>query len=234
MKKTLIITGGSKGIGKSIILKFLEAKYFVINISRTPCQLGEVYNIQADLTENDVELKIKRELDSLLKEKSSICLVHNAAYQVNDSVGAQEKYDLEKSLAVAITLPSLLNGMVIPYMEAGSSIIYIGSTLSVKAVKHAASYIISKHAVAGLMKATCQDLSDYPIHTCCICPGFTETEMLMSHLKNKPESLEFAKSKVGAKRLLRPDEIAEIVYFSSKNPALNGSMLQANLGQLET
>lgn len=231
MKKTLIITGGSKGIGKSIIEKFFNEQYEIVNIARSPNELKGIKNINADLSEEGVEKKIEEQIQQLLNEQQIICLVHNAATHYHDSVGTQEKSILNESITVSVVLPALLNNIIIPYMAAESSIIYIGSTLAEKAVKNAASYVICKHALVGLMRATCQDLSNYSLHTCCICPGFTETEMLREHVGN---NMDFAKNKVGAKRLIKPQEIAEIVYFSSKNQALNGAVIHANLGQLET
>ena len=225
----LIITGGSKGIGKSIVEKFLNEQYCVVNISRSA--MPHVDNIQADLSSSNSEEVITARLREILTEKSLIGLVHNVSAHFHDAIGRQTKTQLMEALNMGVIMPALLNNHVIPYMSPGSSIIYIGSTLSEKAVKNAATYVISKHAIAGMMKATCQDLSNDAIHTCCICPGFTETEMLREHLGN---NLDFAKHKVGAGRLIQPHEIAEIVYFASHHPTLNGSVIHANLGQLET
>lgn len=233
--KIAIITGGSQGIGKSIAAKFLAAHYTVINISRKPCPLNNVINITADLSEHAIEEKVKPQILAHLPQKAVICLVHNAAhYAWLDRVGEQTRAVLETSLAISVTFPALFNNIILPHMDAGSSIIYIGSTLSEKAVPNTASYSICKHAIAGLMKATCQDLSDRPLHTCCVCPGFTETDMLRQHIGNQAENIEFAKNKVGAKRLLQPEEIADVVYFTAQTPAINGAMIHANLGQLET
>ena len=69
------------------------------------------------------------------------------------------------------------------------SIIYIGSTLSEKGVANSCSYVTSKHAVVGLMRSTTQDLVGKGIHTACICPGFTDTEMLKNHVGGSKEIL---------------------------------------------
>eukprot|EP01043_Picozoa_sp_COSAG02_P056833 COSAG02_NODE_6801_length_3352_cov_170.007378_3_plen_92_part_00 len=52
---------------------------------------------------------------------------------------------------------------------------FVGSTLSEKAVANTASYVTAKHAMVGLMRATCQDLAAAaaPVHTALVCPGFT-------------------------------------------------------------
>ncbi len=103
-------------------------------------------------------------------------------------------------------------------MATGSSIIYIGSTLSEHAVKNAASYTISKHATVGMMRASCQDLADTGIHTACICPGFTNTQMIRNHLDNDEKLL-----------------TTVAIILSSGNDfisVINGSIIHANLGQI--
>jgi NAD(P)-dependent dehydrogenase (short-subunit alcohol dehydrogenase family) len=118
-------------------------------------------------------------------------------------------------------------------MSRGSAIIYVGSTLSEKAVPGSFSYVTSKHAVVGLMRSTCQDLIDTGIHTACICPGFTDTEMLQNIIKNDPTILEAIKAINGGGRLIKPEEIAQTIYFAANNPVINGAILHANLGQKE-
>lgn len=234
MKKIVIITGASKGIGYATASFFQQNNWRVINISRSPCFLKNITNIRADLSDPDIAETLVKELTLILGEKCRICLIHNAASHLNDTIMTQDPGKLSEALQVSITSPAIINKIVIPFMTKNSSIIYLGSTLSEKAISGAASYIIAKHAVVGMMRATCQDLALENIHTACICPGFTNTEMLQQHLSHDPLLLEFAKGKVGAKRLIEPDEIAELIYFSACNPIINGSVIHANLGQLET
>ena len=118
-------------------------------------------------------------------------------------------------------------------MSEGSAIIYVGSTLSEKAVPGAFSYVTSKHAVVGLMKATCQDLMDRGIHTACVCPGFTDTPMLRNHLNHDETIIEQIKTMNAQNRLIKPTEIASTIYFAATNPVINGAVLHANMGQKE-
>jgi len=82
----------------------------------------------------------------------------------------------------------------------------------------------------GLMRATCQDLAGSGVHTACICPGFTDTEMLRAHVGDAVEAIT---GMVTAGRLLKPEEIAELIRVCADSPALNGAVLHANLGQIE-
>lgn len=150
-----------------------------------------------------------------------------------DSVVDLQASIFRNTLELNIVAPVKLNQLVLKKMLPGSSIIYIGSTLSEKAVKNAASYVITKHALVGLMRSTCQDLADTGIHTACICPGFTDTEMLREHLSHNPELLKLISNRVGAKRLIKPSEIAELILFCANHEVINGSILHAHLGQIE-
>ena len=109
--------------------------------------------------------------------------------------------------------------------------LYVGSTLSEKAIPGKFSYVVTKHALVGMMRATCQDLAGRAIHTACICPGFTDTEMLREHVP--AEALDSVRSMSTYGRLITPDEIARTLHWAAHNPVVNGAVLHANLGQVE-
>ena len=132
---------------------------------------------------------------------------------------------------VNLVAPNTLNAWTLPRMRAGSSILYVGSTLSDKAVPGSFSYVTSKHAMIGMMRATCQDLAGSGIHTACVCPGFTDTEMLRTHVPADAMGVISGMSAFG--RLIEPREIAETLWWSAHNPVINGAVLHATLGQVE-
>lgn len=234
MTNYLVITGGSRGIGESTIQVFLREGWSVINLSRSSCEIAKVINITADFSTMNWAENIQEPLLNILKKPHKIALVHNASAHGKNDVQTLSAIELREAFEVNIVAPVQLNQIVLKKMSEGSSIIYLGSTLSEKAVKNAASYVISKHAVVGLMRSTCQDLVDLPIHTACICPGFTDTAMLRDHLNQDKKVLQAIKHKVGANRLIQPTEIAELVWFCANNPVINGSVIHANLGQIES
>jgi NAD(P)-dependent dehydrogenase (short-subunit alcohol dehydrogenase family) len=150
-----------------------------------------------------------------------------------DSVSTIEADILRQVLQLNVVAAAQLNKLLIPKMLEGSSVLYISSTLGTKAVANTHAYVVSKHAVIGQMRATCQDLAGKMIHTACVCPGFTETEMLQNHLKTNPELYDQLASRMALKRLAQPSEIADTLWFCSQNPVINGSVIHANLGQIE-
>lgn len=231
--KLLLITGASAGIGETTAELFLGQGYKVVNISRRPCPVAGTVSLEFDLTDPDLEAGLTSALAEHLEGAMEIALVHNASRLENDAVDALSSADLRAVLEVNLVAANTLNRLTLPHMSNGSSIIYIGSTLAEKAVPGAASYIISKHALVGLMRATCQDLAGRGIHTACICPGFTDTEMLRAHVGDDARVLEDIAGMNTFTRLIEPDEIAEFILFAACHPVINGAVLHASLGQIE-
>lgn len=231
-KKYLVITGASSGIGFATAELFVKNKWTVVNISRSPCRIRQVINIISDLSCLDSAQYITQKLNQIIPSKAIICTTHNAALYNKDSLQSLDMKKLRLIIEANLISPLAINQYLLPKMSFGSSILYIGSTLSEKAVKGAASYVISKHASISMMRITCQDLANSGIHTACICPGFTNTEMLRKHLNNK-KSIHEASKKSCFNRLIEPNEIANIIFFAANNSSINGSTLHANLGQIE-
>tara|TARA_X000001036_G_scaffold412546_1_gene426143 strand:+ start:363 stop:1058 length:696 start_codon:yes stop_codon:yes gene_type:complete len=231
MKLTLI-TGASKGIGKATAKLFSEKEGKVMNLSRTACSLVGVADVKLDLTNEDAVQNIEAFAAKIKTQE--IHLIHNAAVLLNDNIETLDSEQFSRVLALNVVAPQILNRFLVPKMTPGSSIIYIGSTLSEKAVKNSFSYVSSKHTVIGMMRATCQDLAGSGIHTACICPGFTDTEMLREHVGGSREALEAVGNLSAYGRLIEPVEIASTIKFACENPVVNGTIIHANLGQIES
>ena len=230
--RCLVITGGSAGIGLSTAERFSEEGFTVINLSRRPCPLDAVEHIPCDLSNPGFMAEIEPQLNPFLEKADPLVLVHNAALMNNDHVAETGSDAFRAVLEVNLVAPNSLNHHVLPYMQPGSSVIYVGSTLSEKAVPGSYSYVTTKHAMVGMMRATCQDLAGRDIHTACICPGFTDTDMLRQHLPE--EAVEVAQAMSAFNRLIHPEEIAETIFWAAGNPVINGAVLHANLGQVES
>jgi len=230
--KVAIITGASAGIGAATAELFLQKHFTVINISRRPCPLLGVQNFLCDLNQSAALTETLAQIIPLINSASSVSIVHNACKMVQDAADQCDPEALQECLNINVMAPTRINQALVPLLPKSSSIIYIGSTLSEKAVPNAFSYVTSKHAIIGMMRASCQDFAGKAIHTACICPGFTDTEMLRSHL---PDTA--IRNSVGANnafhRLIDPTEISQLIVWAHENPVINGSVLHAHLGQIE-
>jgi NAD(P)-dependent dehydrogenase (short-subunit alcohol dehydrogenase family) len=170
-------------------------------------------------------------LYNALGDSAQITLIHNAALLINDNIASTDSEQLRRVLEINVVAASSLNQILIPRMGTGSSVLYVGSTLGEKAVPNSFTYATSKHAVIGMMRATCQDLAGSGVHTVCINPGFTNTEMLREHVPADVMPQIAAMS--AFERLIEPEEIATALLFAAQNPVLNGAAINANLGQIE-
>ncbi len=229
--KTLVITGASAGIGLHTARLFLDQGYAVINLSRRPCPAEGVTHITCDLAQPGFINEVAPTLRSQLANSTKTVLIHNASLLTNDSAANTTSDALRRVFEVNVMAPNSLNGLIIPMLRSGSSILYVASTLAEKAVPGSFSYVASKHAQIGMMRALTQDLAGQGIHTAAICPGFTDTEMLRQHVP--ADAMDFVRKMSAFERLIEPDEIARTLLFAAENPVLNGAVLHANLGQVE-
>ncbi|MGI9328522.1 MAG: SDR family oxidoreductase [Pseudomonadales bacterium] len=230
--KSLLITGASSGIGLQTAERFLRDGYSVINLSRRRCPVDAVTHINCDLSTPGFMETISGQLIPLLMKADQIVLIHNASRLANDSAVETPSQTFREILEVNLVAPNSLNYSVIPLMKEGSAIIYVGSTLSEKAVPGSYTYVTTKHATIGMMRATCQDLAGRQIHTACVCPGFTDTEMLREHVPE--DAMESVAAMSAYNRLITPNEIAETLHWAATHPVINGSVIHANLGQVES
>lgn len=229
-----IITGASAGIGHATAGLFLDAGFAVYNLSRRPCPLPGVENLRCDLRDpHSVETAMAVLLPAI-RDADSVALVHNASQMLKDSALDCSDEALTAVLEVNVIGINTLNRQLLNQLPATSSVIYVGSTLSEKAVSGAFSYVVSKHAQLGLMRATCQDLMGKGIHTALVCPGFTDTEMLRTHLGNDEDTLRAIGGSNSFGRLVAADEIAELIVWAHAHPVINGTVVHANLGQRES
>jgi len=231
--KVAIITGASVGIGSATARAFLEEGFAVFGLARRECPVAGVTSLACDLASEDSIAAACDTVADTLADCTEAALVHNAAQMRKDRVDACSSESLEQVLRTNVVAINSLNQRLLPLLPASSSVLYVGSTLSEKAVADTFSYVVSKHAQLGMMRATCQDLMGRGIHTALICPGFTDTEMLRTHIGEDP-AVEAAISSMNSfGRLIAPEEIAELIRWAHHNPVINGAVLHANLGQRE-
>lgn len=235
MSQLAIITGASSGIGAAAAERFVAQGFTTINVSRRECPVAGVENICGDLAEPVAARAIAADLAHQIGQLNpkEVTLVHNAALMLKDDTEHCSDEDLARVMQINIGAINTLNRELIPLMKQGSSVLYVGSTLSEKAVAGAFSYVVSKHAQLGMMRATCQDLMGRGIHTALICPGFTNTEMLRNHIGDDPDIMSAISNMNSFHRLIEPGEIAEMIVWSHANPVINGSVIHGNLGQQE-
>lgn len=188
MEEILIITGGSRGIGKGIITAYLSNGVRVFSISRTinvELSKAEVTQITLDLTQTDqLEAEFLKIFNLLDKDKiSKITLVNNAG--TLGKIGPVDKLDraaIEITIRLNTTVPFLLSSLFIDHFKdwkANKSIINITSGAALRPYFGWSAYCSSKAAINMLTQTIAEEQADREngVKALAIAPGVVDTEM---------------------------------------------------------
>lgn len=177
MDKTYLVTGCSKGLGRSICNKLLNLNHTVIGISRSKVNLnGKFTNLNIDLNSGEDEIK-----EYLLTNKIKLDgFVNNAAYAYDDIITNLNREALSNMYSVNVFTPMMLTKVILRNFllhRKKGSIVHISSISAHTGYKGLAMYASTKGALEAFSKATAREWGKLGIRSNCITPGFMETEM---------------------------------------------------------
>ena len=211
MRKALI-TGASRGIGKAIKELFEQNGIKVFAPSREEMDLNSNDSIRNYVAKLDEDIDI---------------LVNNAG--INELAGLDEITDekIQDMIQVNLVSQMQLIKLLSPKMKANGygRIVNISSIWCDYSKEKRILYSVAKAGVKGLTIASAVELSKHNILVNAVAPGFVNTEMTSQN--NTPEQIEQMAASLPIKRLARPEEIAEAVYFlaSEKNTFITGQTI---------
>lgn len=181
--KKIIITGTSRGIGYELALKFANAGYQVLALSRkTPQALIENENITClsiDLSNETDLVQVTNFLTTTWKHVDAI--IHNAGALINKPFESLTQADFEFVYKVNVFGVANLTQVCLPFMEKGSHVVTISSMGGVQgSLKFAglAAYSSSKGAVITLSELLAEEYKDRGIAFNVLALGAVQTEML--------------------------------------------------------
>ncbi len=241
--KTVLVTGGSSGIGKSLVRLFAKEGYKVCFTYRSgkKSAYALVEEIGSDKTQAfhwdaaDVE-----SLESLVSSLPAIDILINNAGLGSATVQAVTEDILKQDEALmmvnAVSPLWLIRKLLPGLKERGGKIINmasVGGGITQFPGFHLADGM-SKAAMVFMTKQLAAEMAYEKVDVYAVCPGATETPMFgKSTLDNlSSEQKNQLLEKLPARRLINPDEIAELVLFLASDSAkvLRGSILDASLG----
>lgn len=235
--KTAIVTGGTKGIGKSIVVELLKQDYFVWTNYANDDKAAE--DASKDFQKISSHYKIikadqsqKKSFYQFIKEirensKAINCIIGNTGLTVRKKNFEITDDDWEKVMFATVNSHFYLIRDLHTLIENNSRIVFIGSMLGI--LPHATSlpYGVSKAALHALGKNLVKEFESTGTTVNIIAPGFVETEWQ----KNKPlEIRNNIYQKTAIKRFATPKEVADTVMFCINNSYINGSVLEINGG----
>lgn len=220
MKKVLI-TGGSRGIGKAIADKFKEEGYWVVTPSRTEMDLGNPESVEKYINEN--------------KNEDFDIIVNNAGINDLNSITDITDEELVNMMNINLVSPiRLLRGFTENMKKNNyGRIVNIGSIWATVSKAGRCVYSATKNGIHGVTNTLAIELAPFNILVNTVCPGFTLTEL--TYKNNSSSQIETINNNIPMGRMAQPREIAEVVYFlcSEKNTYLTGQKIMVDGGYTE-
>ncbi len=238
-KKTVLITGASRGIGKAI-LESLNKEYFIIGTGTSGSSVQTILeninsmNIEGDsykldLGNRDSINELTSSLDS--KEIYPDVLINNAGITRDNIMLRMKDDEWDDVIDVHLNGQYLLIKSFIKKMVKNrwGRIINISSTSAVLGNKGQANYAAAKAGIEAMSRSLARELGSRNINVNCVAPGFIETDMT-KEISNGNE--DFLASQIPLGRLGKPNEIAEVVNFLASDKAnyITGQTIHVNGG----
>ncbi len=235
MNKSIVVTGGSKGIGRAIVEKFASENFNIITCSRNQDDLNQLKeetekrfpHIEVHIKKSDLSVREGVEdFSNFVKDQSTgiDVLVNNTGVFIPGEIHNEAEGTLEKmihtNLYSAYHLTRALIGDMIDRRD--GHIFNICSVASIRAYPNGGSYSISKFALYGMSKALREEMKPHNIRVTSVLPGATLTGS-WDGVDIPPD------------RFMQPQDIAEAVYSAwalSDKTVIEDLILRPQLGDI--
>ncbi|HUW93649.1 MAG TPA: SDR family NAD(P)-dependent oxidoreductase [Bacteroidales bacterium] len=229
MRKTVLITGATSGIGEASAIKFAEAVCRLIITGRRKERLDELtehlvqeYGVEVLPLCFDVREKkeVEKHLGNLPAEWNKVdILINNAGLAVGlNHIDEGETDDWDRMIDTNVKGLLYVTRTIVPGMvkQGSGHIINVASIAGKEVYENGAVYCASKHAVDALSRGMRIDLLSHGIKVTNIAPGMTETEFSIVRFKG-----DIGKAKVPYAGVvpLSGADIASVIYFAATQPA---------------
>ena len=228
----ILVTGATRGIGKSIANACIESGQNVIATGRNVELLKSYENYFAcDLS----TLEGMQKLGEKYKNKKIDVLINNAGeYLYTPAIEGFDIVKLEHITRLNLEAPLYLASKSVSYMkEKGfGRIINIGSISGVMGEANASLYSATKAGLIGATKALALELAEYGITVNTINPGWVDTELGNASIEDSEFSKEEILDCIPQRRFVTPDEIAGMVEYliSDKAKGVTGQSINLCAG----
>jgi short-subunit dehydrogenase len=211
MSKSILVTGGTKGIGKAIILRFAKEGFTIFTCSRNQSELDalkqeieqsfpktQIVAIKADLSKRDEVLAFAA---AVKKIGTPDVLVNNTGVFLPGAIHDEPDGNFELMMETNLYSAYHLTRAFVPEMIARKSgyIFSMGSIAGTTAYPNGGSYAVSKWAMLGMTKCLREELKPFQIKVTSILPGATYTAS-------------WEGSDLPVERFMKAEDVAECVW----------------------
>ena len=221
--KTVLVTGGSRGIGKEVALKFAENGYnIVINYVSEKTDVDEIKKELLDAGAKDIllakaDVTNSEQMEELIKKaiekfESIDVLVNNAGITKDNLLMRMSEEEFDKVIDVNLKGTYIVTKLVTKYMmkKRKGAIINLSSVVGVSGNAGQCNYSASKAGIIGFTKSVAKELASRNIRANAVAPGFIETDMTQVLSDNVKENIY---KQIPLNRMGKAREVAELVYF---------------------
>lgn len=243
--KVVFVTGGSRGIGKEVALKYAKEGYnIVINyvsdktdviklkeeielVNKDICALI----LKADVTNgNEIEEVVRKAVEEFGKID---VLINNAGITKDNLLMRMSEEEFDKVIEVNLKGTYIVTKIVSKYMmkKRQGSIINMSSVVGVTGNAGQCNYSASKAGIIGFTKSLARELSSRNIRSNAIAPGFIETDMTDVLSDEVKENVH---SQIPLKRMGTAKEVSELAYFlgSDASSYITGQVINIDGGMV--
>ena len=234
MSKLIVVTGGTRGIGRAVVEKFAAQGFDCVVCSRSTDDLAalqkdveKIYGVQVRVQRADMSQK--RDVDNfatfILSLKRQIdVLVNNSGYFIPGEITEEKEGTLEKMIEGNLySAYHMTRGIAGKMKEAKNGHIFnMCSIASIKAYPNGGSYAISKFALLGFSKCLREELKPFNIRVTAVMPGATKTDS-------------WEGTGLPDERFIRPEDVAEAIYSAhalSPRSVVEELLIRPQLGDI--
>ncbi len=242
-KKVVFVTGGSRGIGKAISLKYAENGYnVVINYVSTNT---DIEKLEREFKEKGAESLILKADVSKVEEVENVVnkaierfgkidvLVNNAGVTKDGLLLRMKEEDFDKVIEINLKGTFITTKSVLPYMmkKRDGKIINLSSVVGVTGNAGQCNYSASKAGIIGFTKSAAKELASRNIRVNAVAPGFIDTDMTSVLGEDIKENIN---SQIPMRRMGISREIANVVYFlgSDESSYITGQVINVDGGMV--
>lgn len=220
--KRVIVTGGSKGIGRATVLAFASASARVITCHHTTDEAaqrmvrelkeigGEHRLVRADVTQREDVAALAKDCEQHFGQVD--VLVNNIGVDGPVPFDRLTEDEWHRVINHNLTATYLVTHAFMPLLANGASIVNLGASVALRGRSMGVHYTASKAALIGFTRALCKELGPRAIRVNCVAPGLTETE---PGAGLPPEAVKRIVGMTALGRICQPEDVAAAILFLS-------------------